>query len=49
MCTYFSPIESLFSRPGKYWLTGGIIIVLGLLVILLIERNINYTQHHKRI
>ncbi|HMW49850.1 MAG TPA: GGDEF domain-containing protein, partial [Cellvibrionaceae bacterium] len=27
------------------WATGGIIIVLGLLVILLIERNINYTQH----
>lgn len=43
----FSPIESLFLAQEKYWLTGGIIIVLGLLVILLIERNINYTQHRQ--
>lgn len=41
----FSPIEPLFFAQQKYWATGGIIIVLGLLIILLIERNINYTQH----
>ena len=41
----FNPIEPLFLAQQKYWATGGIIIVLGLLVILLIERNINYTQH----
>ncbi len=41
----FSPIESVFLAQQKYWATGGIIIVLVLLVILLVERNINYTQH----
>jgi len=43
----FSPIENLFHAQQKYWLTGGIIVVLVLLVILLIERNINYTQHRQ--
>lgn len=41
----FSPIEPLFLAQQKYWATGGIIIILGLLVILLIERNTNYNQH----
>lgn len=41
----FSPVDHLYNSMKKSWGLAGIIIVLGLSMILLVERNFNYTQH----
>lgn len=42
----FSPIERFNVSKQKNWGLAGTIILLGLLIVLLVERNINFTQHH---
>ncbi|RZA05575.1 MAG: sensor domain-containing diguanylate cyclase [Moraxellaceae bacterium] len=40
-----SPVDALFLAEQKTWGLAVIVLALGLLIILLIERNINYAQH----
>ncbi|HEY6528510.1 MAG TPA: diguanylate cyclase [Cellvibrionaceae bacterium] len=40
-----SPVDTYFLAQQKTWILAGVILALGLLIILLVERNINYAQH----